>query len=1217
MFLETRDLDKGLSSEGILLAAYLFVSYAIVAYATPQHYDNSYTTMSQLNGALLTSVYEKTIRLAPHSRMEHTTGQIQNLMSTDCRAVALSLLYIHETWLYSIQVLVAAVLIACFLGWGPALFFLLLLAICLPIQLQLASSQTKAREKANEKTDERIRHFAEAIRAIKLVKLYTWELPFIKRITHDRTGELRFIKHINFLAAWNSVLLTAFEMLTTFGVVAIYVMLGNEMTSSAIFPTIAVINNMSMLLKFFPKVVTIVTRARTSLSRLEKFLLADEINTDLLQEDISEHLRMEQEKIDISAENATLSWDGDVGSPNVTNITFSIPTGALVAIVGPTGSGKTTILSGLLREAQTTSGKLNVRNRQDMAFCDQTPFIQNATVRQNILFGKVYDEELYERVIERCSLNLDFSMLPAGDASEIGSRGINLSGGQRARISMARAAYSQKRICLLDDPFSAVDAFVGNVLFNSCLVSEMSNRTRLFTTNHLHLAADPQVDFIVVVKNGSMVEFGERATLLEDDRSAFSEMVTAFTHKKVSEPTHPGEYDADEEMSKQFLNPAALVESKYEDEILLPKVKDSTPLLHTAKDSYGALEAGKLIKEEKRDIGSVSVEHYGTYAKAIGLTRYALPVIVFLFVERLFETLVGVWLGVWTDQGGSAPVVLYITVLFAFAFACVLFSSARSFTMVNGTIRASRRLHEKLLVSIFGASSAFFYSTPEGRLINRFSSDIDKLDSLLGQSVDTLLYFLLTLMFTIGLMLWATPSFLIAVTLIGALLAAVQKRYKMAVVELRRLESLSYSPLYSHFSETLDGVQTLRAFDDFPRAMHANTLHADKLVMTVYAGAAVRRWFNGRTLAIGAILILTVTLTVVAVPNRALSAGFKGLILSYTISTFTVLKTAIFNLTETETEFNAVERISEYSIPRLSQEGNAVASMITEKSEINESLSLIELSNVLQNTDRQKLKRATTGDIRFESVEMRYRHDLQPALKDLCFTIKPGEHVGIVGRTGAGKTSAIHCLFRLSELSKGRILLDGVDIATMALQDLRSCIGVIPQEPVCFSGTIRSNLDMFGEHDDEAVKEALNTCGLADSMPVNADLDYKISENGGNLSIGQRQLLCLGRVLLKNSQVLVLDEATSSVSLAIDEQIQEILKTKLSHCTILMVAHRLQTVMQADKIIVMDAGRVTEVGKPSELLRFESQFSAMVEETGPETSTHLRHLALVDNREVI
>lgn len=1225
MYLQERHAKNLPASHGVFLCLTLFSTFATQSIIFHQYFNINSTVEALIRGSLISSVYEKSCRLSPQSRSLYTSGQIQNLMSTDSRTVAEVVLYIHMLWSSLEQVTVAMFLLSRLLGWIPTFVGVGFLLAVLPLQSYMISVVRSTRERASSFTDERVKLVSEVVRAIKLVKLYAWELSFVKRILATRAQELNELRCMAIFMALNTVTYAAVPTVLTITVFATYSLLGNVLDAAAIFPALVLFNILRPAMAIFPSSLVSAARASASLSRLSDFFLAEEL-TPLVQ---SAHAVNQEELMrnehDAVAQDAAFTWDTSTsGPPTLSSVTLAIPQGSLVAIVGPTGSGKSTLLAGLLGEVPIVDGKAGLREGCSVAFCDQVAFIQNATLRDNILFGKSYNEGHYRDTLRVCCLEPDLVTLPAGDMTEIGGRGINLSGGQRARVSLARAVYARSDILLFDDPLSAVDAHVGSSIFYGCIVEQLKGKTRLLATNQIQFAASSEVDMVVVVREGKIVEAGEREALMADSSSEFSQLLELCGengYASSNDTTEEDEGDVEIQEMADVSIPRPVTSSPEDG-----KKSAVTPLSDRTSDKpgsdYGAVENGQLTRRERKEKGRVSWRYYSTYFSAMGFFQWALPALVFLLGSQGFLLGLNVWLSQWSSDSvktGTSDVLYYLTVFLVLGIVSVILSGLSSFCVAFGSIRASVVLHEKLVLSVLGAPSSFFNANPQGRIVNRFNADLEKLDSTLAGTLQATSRLGFSLCFTLCLVIWATPLLIIVAIPVIVACLYVQEYYRKTSVDLRRLESLARSPLYSHFSETLDGVVTLRAFGDMPRASHMNSVYIDQLNRTMYSSSYANRWLGIRLEALGTILILSATLLAVLGPTEHLSASLIGLVLSYIMQILGQMTWTVRQFTDMESQMSAMERVYEYSEPPFPQEENGglrgfllAAESDSRNMKSDTSLGLISpatMSQLNRTVGHKRGRWPRKGLVEFENIQMRYREDLSPALRNMSLTVRGGEHIGIVGRTGAGKSSAIQCLFRLYELDKGRITIDGVDVSKLRLHDLRSALGVIPQEAVCFSGTIRSNLDMFEEYEDEEVQRVLEACGLQDTMREEVSLDSEVAENGSNLSVGQRQLLCLGRALLKDSQVLVLDEATSNISNEMDSKIQETLRREMSHCTVLTVAHRLHTVMRSDRIVVMDKGRIAEMGKPSELLSRRSMLSDLVDETGPATAGHLRELA--------
>lgn len=1183
-----------------------------------QYFLYIHVARTMLHGALVHCVFQKTTKLSPVARSQYESGQIHNMMSTDCRTVSNFVTNIHELWSSVFQIFVSLMLLVQLLGWVPTLATFAIVLCCIPLEARLLSMITSLRKSLSSMTDQRVNAISEAIKGIKLIKLYAWEVPFIRRIQQSRFRELGLLRSVLFLQVWNHLLVSSLSTALTVVAFAIYVLLGHVLDAALVFPAIALFGIMWPALLFFPSTITALGKTLASLTRLEKYLLAEELETSRAHGDAEVQANIRARGLEFVFSDALLKWKDSETSFSLSTNTFSIPDGALVAVVGSTAGGKSTLISGMLGELAVSSGEIHSRVGRRVSYCDQVPFIQNATIRDNILFGKAYDKKLYDAVLSSCCLLPDLRVLPAGEMTEIGSRGVNLSGGQRARVGLARAVYNNPDVCIMDDPLSAVDANVGKHIFEECIVSQLQGKTRIFTTNHLHIASSPKVDIVIVVTGGKVVEAKRRAELANDPSSKFRQLLsqsgikTLGQHSPVTpsgESAHTGHNSARPTDAQRRASSPQLANTTIE-----PKTEKVSLLKNSNHVDYGALEAGRLTKAESKNEGHVKLSHYKTYVLSMGLVRWVLPIMTLGILDQIMRTGFELWLSVWSEKNSSHNLGHNLSIFFLLGVSSVFLGGMSMFSLACGSLQASTTLHERLVTSVLGAPISFFNSTPEGRLINRFNNDIDRVDSELAYILENLFTLLVVTAIRFTMLTWAIPWFILVIFPVMMLLWVIQGYYRRGVVDLKRLEALSYSPLYSHFGETIDGVVTIRAFKDVGRVVKMNEMHTDLMLKTSFAITYARRWLSMRMNTTGSALTFVTTIVLMNTSSSRVSTSMKALLLTYMISLVNIIRWTVKGLTELESRLSSIERISEYSNDAFPRElkdiqiSHDVHSDTARYQAVAEEEGYPLLSNSMAHpTHPQNPSWPKDGHITFSDVQMRYRSDLDLALKSVSFSVRSGEHFAIIGRTGAGKTSTIQCLFRLYGLSGGRITIDEVDISHLKLQDLRSRIGVIPQEAICFSGTIRTNLDMLNMYSDDEVQRAFNLCGLAES--TNVDLQFEVGEGGANLSVGQRQMMCLGRALLRRCQVVVLDEATSSVSAEVDDRIQKIIREEMKSCTVLTVAHRLGTVMGNDRVMIMDNGRVAEIGKPYELLRTNSLLKKLVDETGPQSAAHLRRLA--------
>mmetsp|Transcript_42910 Transcript_42910/g.71422 ORF Transcript_42910/g.71422 Transcript_42910/m.71422 type:complete len:1444 (-) Transcript_42910:118-4449(-) len=912
----------------------------------------------------------------------------------------------------------------------------------------------------------------------------------------------------------------------------------------------------------------------------------------------------------------------------LSDINVEVQPGSLVAIVGPVGSGKSSLVSAMLGDMKKRGGDVMVNGR--IAYVAQQAWIINASLRENILFGSTYDQEQYSKTVDACALGPDVEMLPAGHDTEIGEKGINLSGGQKQRVSIARSVYSDADIYVMDDCLSAVDAHVSRHIFEKCLVGVLKGKTRILVTNQLQYL--PFVDYVVVMKDGRIAEQGTYQRLMQN-RGPFADMVSHHTSpgdadSSLAEATDPAsaDSDVDEDNDKIPVRPPAVEsdEKISEDtfksaEIAAPaqlameseaeadadagkgtgrgkgrrtprsaegKATARNPVL---KDTRNTVPLGRsdgvLVKAEDKEIGTVPMRVYWQYALSGGGV-VVLVIILFGFgFAQTVQVGTDLWLSVWSSQALKQSLAFYVSIYAAFGVAYSVILLIRSMMFATVGVRAAKTLYQNMFGRILRAPMSFFDTTPIGRILNRFSKDTDQIDQFLPSSTEQWLTTLVSVVATCCVISVFFPWFLVALVPIGVAYWFVQQYYRRTSRELQRLESVSKSPLFAHFSETLSGVSTIRAYGMSARFTDLNDERTDVNNRAFYLLNAANRWLGLRLDILGGLVMLTACLLAV-IQRNAISPAYVGLVVSYTLNITGVLNWSVRMSTEVESKLTSVERVLEYSnVP-------------------------VERPAIIQDS-RPRDTFPENGRIKFEKVVMSYREGLEPVLNNLSFVIEGGEKVGIVGRTGSGKSSMMLCLFRIVELSKGRILIDDVDISTIGLQDLRQRLAIIPQDPVLFSGTIKENLDPFGTSDDDAMWEALEAVclrSLVEGLPEG--LSSKIVEGGENFSVGQRQLFCLARAILRKARVLVLDEATANIDYDTDALIQKTIRTVFKRCTVLTVAHRLNTIMDSERILVLSDGVLAEFADPNQLLSNpNSLLTSMVDQTGVASSKHLRSLA--------
>lgn len=912
----------------------------------------------------------------------------------------------------------------------------------------------------------------------------------------------------------------------------------------------------------------------------------------------------------------------------LTGVDLDVKKGELIAVIGPVGCGKSALCNMLLGEMKHLAGECSVRG--SIGYAAQTAWILNATIEQNITFGMPMDKERYRRVIRACQLEHDLEILDSGDQTMIGERGINLSGGQKQRVSVARAAYSDKDIIILDDPMSALDPEVGGALFRECIVGELKNKTRILVTHSMDILE--QCDRILVLD--TKVDSGKATDATADsnigigrirEQGTFRELVDAgldFSRLvgKEQQSEDSGvkvEILAEGEPNASSPSRTHSTDSNSSSPTKKPRAAstDSAKSM-SSSSSKGAFkkEGKKLMEKEEREKGAVNCHVYTKYIIAGGGFCWATFVIFWYVVAAGITVMNTAWVSVWTADADytNNPLGFYLGGLAVVALLLSIVSFLRSVTMALTNVAASDRMHSAALRSVMTAPMGFFDVTPIGRIISRFSKDLHTMDEELGSYFDFFIWCSLYVVATFVVITVATPWFALFIIPLLWIYITTVNYFRPVNREAKRLESIARSPVYAHFSETLGGLSTIRAFGDSKRFIATNLNFVDESVRGFYVMKTSDRWLSVRLEVLGAVIALVAS-SLAVIQSTTTMGGFSqafasiaGLSISFAVGVTGLLNWTVRSFAQMEAGMNCAERILHYTenIPQERLRGDEATTQVSEMHKF------------------RKEVWPKNGTLEIKNLSMRYRKGTELVLRNVSFTVESGQRIGVVGRTGAGKSSLMLALLRLVEpeaaddIGSGPITWDGMDTTRVPVKVLRRRIGIIPQTPTLFSGTIRSNLDPFSDHRDSALWSALERCELRHAVEaMEGGLDAKVAEYGENMSQGQRQLLCLGRALLKDCRLLLLDEATSSIDRETDALVQKTISNSFQGCTILTIAHRVETVIENDKILVLDAGKVVEFDTPFALLkphgdnRSQSAFAKIVMETGEAQYANLLQMA--------
>ncbi|XP_071742643.1 ABC transporter C family member 12-like [Rutidosis leptorrhynchoides] len=1148
---------------GYVYAFSIFVGVSLGVLCEAQYFQNVARVGFRIRSILVAAVFRKSLRLTHEARKDFQSGKITNMITTDANALQQVCNQLHGLWSAPFRIVLSMILLYQQLGVA-SLIGSLLLVLMFPVQTMIVRKMRKLSKEGLQYTDKRVGLVTEILAAADTVKCYAWEQSFQSKIQTIRKDELLWLWKAQFLGACNNFILNSLPVLVSVISFGCFTLLGGDLTPSRAFTSLSLFTVLRTPLNTLPNIITQAVNAYVSLQRLEELFLADE-------RILLPNPPLEPGLPAISIKNGNFSWDPNSPKPTLTDINIDIQVGSLVAIVGGTGEGKTSLISAMLGELPPLENSSAVI-RGTAAYVPQISWIFNATVRENILFGSMFEASRYWKTVEVTALQHDLDILPGRDLTEIGERGVNISGGQKQRVSMARAVYSNSDVYVFDDPLSALDTHVGREVFEKCIKEELRGKTRVLVTNQLHFLH--QVDKIILVSEGMIKEEGTFEELSENG-PLFKKLMEKVGGMDDHVDGGETRTDTDYGSSKQNADEVAGGDS----------VNDQSIITKRKRKSH-------LINQEDRQTGIVSWNVLARYKDALG----GLWVVMILFMcyisTEVLRILSSTWLSYWTEQSNTTTPGpgFYILIYALLSLGQVLVTFLNSFWLISASLHAAKTLHDTMLHSVLRAPTTFFQTNPIGRMINRFSNDLGDIDrnvASLVNNVMTQVWQLLSTFVLIGIVstisLWAIMPLLIV-------FYTAYLYYQSTSREVKRLDSITRSPVYAQFGEALNGLSSIRAYKAYDRMATINGKTMDNNIRFTLINFSSNRWLTIRLETLGGLMIwLTATFAVMQFSRTNDQVAFAstiGLLLSYSLNITNLMSNVLRQASRAENSFNAVERVGIYiDLPS-------------------------EAPSIIEN-NRPPPGWPTMGLVEFDNVGFRYRPGLPPVLHGLSFSISPTEKVGIVGRTGAGKSTMINALFRLVEFEKGRILIDNYDISSFGLTDLRKVLGIIAQSPVLFSGTVRFNLDPFNEHSDVDLWEALERSYLKNVIIRNPfGLDAEVSEGGENFSVGQRQLLSLARALLRKSKILVLDEATAAVDVRTDDLIQKTIRKEFRSCTMLIIAHRLNTIIDCNRILVLENGQILEYDTPERLISREGAFLKMVESTGAANAQYLQDIVL-------
>eukprot|EP00633_Aureoumbra_lagunensis_P005483 CAMPEP_0197308826 /NCGR_PEP_ID=MMETSP0891-20130614/7350_1 /TAXON_ID=44058 ORGANISM="Aureoumbra lagunensis, Strain CCMP1510" /NCGR_SAMPLE_ID=MMETSP0891 /ASSEMBLY_ACC=CAM_ASM_000534 /LENGTH=1424 /DNA_ID=CAMNT_0042793557 /DNA_START=180 /DNA_END=4454 /DNA_ORIENTATION=+ len=1167
-----RDLTKEAYCICTAIVATAILSTAVLH----QYFQRTYRTGMRLKAAATALIFDKAL-VARHldekeekshekdteEKKDADTSQkenqksstVQNLMSVDAQRLQDNMTYLATIGSGIYQIVVCLYLLFAQLRYA-AFGGTFVMLIFLPVTQRVILASRKFQSRVLVHKDARIKLQSEALSGMKIIKLYAYEEPLSKQLKKLRTAELEALWKYKIVAVLSRIVYAVVPTAVSLSTFAMYTLLGGKLTVSRVYTSLALFNILRFPLMMVPRAIGSAVEAMLSIERIGNYLASDEVLPICQPPNTANAVPNGR----IIALNADIDWPAHGGSTPKTkknhshdeqqhnpllvemhsdrallrNLNFDLGPGTLTICCGETGTGKTGLVLSLLGETSIIQGSLALRG--SVAYAAQTAWIRNATLRENILFGAAFNAEKYNQVIYRCALEQDIAELADGDATEIGEKGLTLSGGQKQRCALARALYADADVYILDDVLSAVDAHVAAHLF----------------AHYISYLRDQGKVVLLVTHNLSTLRKSDNVLCLSPHGHRVDYYGPPEGFIRLGQ-THPDDYPLAALAAKKLNSTSNLV-------TLESAPTEKTNSFKEPSNKNGQEESQRgLMSREARGKGGVSKRVRLAYLAAAGGLGAAACVVVCQVIYQVASVVASWWLGYWSAKPklGTA---LGLEIYSFLSIAAVILSCISYYVMSMLGQRAARKMHDDLLDALLLAPMRFFDSTPVGRLVNLFSKDLYTIDEELPITLAMWLTVGAIVVSTLATISYVTPLFLVAAVPLLWLYLGTNRYFIPTVRELKRLDATSRSPIFSSFAEVLDGATTIRAFRAETRFEFELSARLRTNLTAYFLGTACNRWLAVRLEALGTAITGAAAFLAVATHTKPYLAGLS---LTYALSVTQALNWLIRMNADLENNSVAVERIVDYTATPPEVDAQ----------------SAIDLPQLWP----------SAGAIKIQNLELRYRPELPLVLKGLNFEIAPGTKAALCGRTGSGKSSFLLALLRIAPpLPTSKILVDGIDLATVSLTELRSRISMIPQDAVLFSGSVRFNIDPFDMATDQTRLIAIRDACLEDRLNARAQgginpLDLPVEEGGKNFSIGEAQLLCLARAVLRASKLVTLDEATSAIDDALDNQIQNTIRTKFKDSTVIAIAHRLNTILDYDRVLVLDAGNIVEDGNPREL----------------------------------
>ncbi|KAG5420363.1 hypothetical protein I9W82_002244 [Candida metapsilosis] len=1153
-----------------------------------------------IRSSLTSLVYKKTLKLSNEARLDSSSGDIINLMSVDINRISSAMINLSTLIIAPFDTIMGLVSLWPLLGVSTFAGFMAII-VALPINAVLVKYITSWNRQQMKLKDDRTGVINEILTSIKSIKLFAWEKPMLAKLSKARNDhELKNLIKVRFFNQVSNFVWSLVPILMNLLCFGSYVLTQRKpLTSDIVFPALSLLSLVSNPILECSETLNTYIEGKVAMGRVRKFLVSEELDSNAIRK-VPHTYDTSENPIEII--NASFYWTRpkyyidqvdevfDDESHALKDINLEVPKGTMSCIIGKVGSGKTSLLYALLGQMVCIRGASGrnpvVKVHGSVAYCAQSPWIMNASIKENILFGCKFEPEFYKMTISACQLEQDLKILPDGDETQVGEKGVSLSGGQKARLSLARAVYARADIYLLDDILSAVDSHVGKKITEEVLSKKglIGGKTIVLCTNSISVLR--YSDNIIMIEKGRLTESASYSEVDENHHPKMYKLIRDFGNSRESSSEATA-------TSSSELEPS-VYESKVES-VMLKTSENATTIRRASMESFHWDPLQKMLPNLKSDStqeesqkGKVKWEVYIAYAKACSIGGIFIW-IGFVIMANLLSIGSNYWLKHWTEENSEAgenkDVWNFLTVYAALGVGATFMTVGRTLIMRMWLgINASRKIHNLMAKRVMGAPMVFFERTPIGRIMNRFTNDINRIDDGIPSILSAFVSQISRTIFTLVVVSLAIPAYFISILILGVIYGYYEVYYVAISRELKRLVSVSRSPIYGHLGESLNGIDTIRAYGQNDRFDFIMNKVVDFNLRSQYMLTSINRWLFFRLQVVGGLAVLSASLMLILSVRTAhpLTSSMAGFLMTYALQVTGSLRIVVRQSAEVETSIVAVERCLEYTqLPVEEDEGRKI---------------------IIPPIGWHK-----GGGIQFENYSTRYRHNLDLVLKNINLTIGKGEKVGVVGRTGAGKSSLALAIFRIIEPVEGNIEINHINTSAISLYELRHRLSIIPQDSQLFKGTIRQNLDPFNYYTDNEIWKALELAHLKDHVSrlnsneidktdendVNAlsqsndnKLLCRVEDGGSNFSAGQRQLMSLARVLLKmnDSNILVLDEATAAVDVETDKIIQETIRKEFKDKTIVTIAHRLETVMDSDKILALDEGKVAEFGSPSNLL---------------------------------